>query len=109
MKIVEKKSKRRNSWWKVVGKECSIFHTNELCQAFDIPEGVKTVWMSLHDRPGINRVIGKVKMTKQYGSKYPCFVSIEFPKKIEWTDEVMDKILEPLIGKTLHLQCEYEA
>jgi len=105
VKIVEKKFVLKGRWWEKVG---SLFHTDELSQAFDIPVGVKTVWLSLHDRPGVNRVVGKVEMEEQYGSKYPRFVSHEFPEEIEWTDEVMDKILKSLIGKTLHLQCEYK-
>ena len=109
MKIVEKKSVRRDSWWRtVVGKGSSLLGVDELFQAFDIPVGVKEIWLSLYDQPGVNRVIGKVEMTEQYGSKYPQFVSDEFPHEIEWTDETMDKILEPLIDKTLHMQCEYE-
>jgi len=106
MKIVEKKFKRNGTWWEKVS---SLFHTDELSQAFDIPEGVREIWLSLHDQPGVNRVIGKVEMTEQFNERYPQFVSHEFHEEIEWTDEVMDKILEPLIGKTLHLQCEYEA
>ena len=64
----------------------------------------------MHDRPGANRVVGKVELIKgDYGDAYPRFVSNEFPEEIDWTDEVLDKVLKPFVGKTLHLQCEYMA
>jgi len=73
---------------------------------FDIPEKVRVIWLSLHDRSSANRVEMVVEMCPDLGGMFPKIVSDEY--RIAFSDELLDRLLKPLIGKTVHLQCEYE-
>ncbi len=124
MKLAERKFRRvfSGDW------ERSIKHKGwkddwMLCDAamdsiFDIPEDARTIWLSLHTRPAINRVKVDIKMWKHPPSPcgkdadYPeiCVSSSELPPGRKWdtNSPEIDKVIKPFVGKSLYVQCEYQ-
>jgi len=78
-----------------------------LDRAFDIPEEVEYVWVSLHDKSAVHRAVGKVRWYRDHGEDYPEIHLTEFGKFSIITEKALDKLLEPLVGKTVYIQCEY--
>lgn len=102
MELVSRKFKLEgNSWFSGNIYLCNL----EFDEWFYIPESVKTIWLSLHDRSAANRYSMEVKSGNDYPNDYPV---------LNWENEwdigvgCFDKILKPLIGETVYVQCEYE-
>lgn len=90
---------------------CKSFEKETICghwmwEHFDIPEGVAGIWLSLHTRSAAERYEATIKM---YDG--PC--TVPWPEiQVEdtcWDCEALDELFEKLVGKSLYLQCEYEA
>ena len=68
-----------------------------------IPKGVESIWLSLHDKPSADRYPMKVVKAALKGYM------------LLWTRSGAhlqlgeDKMLRRFEGRTMHLQCEYEA
>ena len=100
MKIVEKRFRLTNNRWEGIDGFCE----EGLAKVFVVPEGVKTIWLSLHDRLATNREPVKVGNAEYVWG--PGAVQIRVNGWV-FSVEVLDKPLFPFIGKTLYLQCEY--
>jgi hypothetical protein len=69
---------------------------------FELPDDAKSVWITLHTCPTINRLA--VCVVQKYG--YP---NIKIPGRADMVSHTSwDNLLEPYIGKRLWLQVEYE-
>ena len=107
MKILEKKFELNfdEDYWAWC---CGVlsFCQEGVDDLFDIPEGIKTIWLSLHDRPRANRVVGKVRGDREkIVAESIAWLIIDKERILD--DFVFDEILVPLIDKTIYIQCEY--
>ncbi|KKN88303.1 hypothetical protein LCGC14_0248650 [marine sediment metagenome] len=102
MELFRRKFRYVNSyWWTSKGIDLSA---DLITKLFDIPEKIKTIWISLHDKSVSNRHIARV-IKGNWG--YPE-VLVETEKGIyRFDDAGLDRILKPLVGKTVYLDCEY--
>ena len=91
-----------NDNW-ISGQIVLCFHT--MRALFVIPEKIEMIWLSLHDRPAANRYEAKVVLSGYFNDgDYP---EICLEDSTAFSGEETDKILEPLLGKTVYLDCEY--
>ena len=110
MKVLERKfkSKKTEQSWR--SKEGLSLCYHEFGKLFSVPKSVKTIWMSLHDRPAKDQVIVKIvphpTLPRLPDFKYeePGIASGEITNMAFHFDGKLKK----LIGKTFYLQCEHE-
>ena len=104
MKIIEKRFRfvAPDQWDGVVG-----FCSYGFAKLFDVPVDIKTVWLSLHDRPAVNREPVVVENGKELWGPGAAQIRLGNLRQV-FSVESLDKVLFPFIGKTLYLQCEYE-
>ena len=117
MKIVERKFKIWSRRWDqgilVRDWEMVLNHSEFefiLCglgfnAMFDVPEEIKMIWLSLHNRPASNRAAVNVVCPMD---GFPTMVIVEHSSVLDFSHSALDRLLKPLVGKTVHLQCEYE-
>ena len=126
MKIVERKFEAEGQpWpggrlarhtWMVCTRSKKMFGLCDeaFAEVFNVPPEVKTIWLSLHDRPAANRAVVNVEIYNDveidYGNdgSYPEMQLLEYEPIIYFSSKLLDSILKPLVGKTVYLQCEYE-
>ncbi len=108
MKVLEKRFKWID-WgdWQS-GNKFSLCGS-EFSELFDVPESVKTIWLSLHTRPAKDRVKIQIVPYKVLPS-LPDFTYQEPGMSLGSVTNMTFHFygeLKKLIGKTLYLQCEY--
>jgi len=104
MKIVERKFKKGFSAW-VYGSYSASVCNSELRKLFTIPRGIERIWLSIHDCWGPNRVRIEVDVPYQFARVRTVEAGVA---KVAWVGG-LDRILKPLVGETIYMQCEYEA
>ena len=103
-KFVEKKFVRDGSRWVSAQIEDGVCG-EWLSLAFEIPDGVEAVWLSLHDKPSVNRHPVGIRKDR-WGEEW---FEVVFDAIWSWGNDDLDKVLKPFVGKKLYLQCEYMA
>ncbi len=79
---------------------------------FTVPDHVSTIWLTLYDRPGKNRVQSKVRMMVGVGwTDYP-FVEFKYRQRrpqmrMLLNNKAFDRKLRPLAGRTVYVEIEY--
>ena len=96
---------------------CDIGFLDCLGDWFDLPWGAKVVSISMHDRPGRERLRCRVEKRLDNDEKrgwYPCLImGLGDPIKeqgVNEQDSTLDLLLikSGLVGKTFYMQVEYE-
>ena len=88
-----------------------LFCTDGFAELFDIPADVKQIWLTLRDKPGMFSVALHISESKD--SWFPhCIVTTEngqqwssLAGELAWDVGVL---LREYIGRTVHLEVEYE-
>ena len=97
--LVKRRFNRRGYWYCLVGSNETIKH-KDLRKCFDVPDAAKKLYLSIHDRPSDWRCKAIV-FDDVLG---PC-LDIDGVGLIDADD--FDKILKPLVGKTVYVEVEY--
>jgi len=106
MKILKRKLKRGGCGWESPDLECEVL-SSDLNHLWEIPEDVKTIWISLHTTKGLNRV----PVVVRDGGWDQFSLRIDqhrAPGCGVFGDDALDDDLKKFAGKRLHLELEYE-
>ncbi len=119
MKIGEKKFEKRGiNWQHSAVRKGAVVDKWAMCSEalddiFDIPEETETIWLLLHTRPALNRGKVDIRMFPMSDDKdYPeiCVPrsETESGQRYDTNFKMVDRLLEPFVGKSLYVQCEYQ-
>ncbi len=94
---------KRGNNWHTAGSWIRVVELSGLFVEWGlvVPRGVKRLWFTLHDKPGVNRAELQVRT---WGGTHPV---VEFDGTELFNRKGCDKILGEYIGKAVYLEVEY--
>ncbi len=87
---------------------------DEVAKRFDLPASVKRIWVSLHDRPGVDRWPVRIERDDSYAKLYSVLVlahenALNTAVSADDFDKLLSRIWKRVGNRTVYAGVRYES